>query len=85
MSSPEDQSDLLCTFLSQSDVPCPSCGYNLRGLRSGICPECSQALVLRVGLSEPRMRLYIAGMVGLAAGAWAVTVANLVAFVLLIR
>jgi len=56
-------------FLDDCDVPCPACGYNLRALRSNACPECGQALELRVNLVEPRMRLWIAGMVGLAAGA----------------
>jgi hypothetical protein len=27
-------------YLARRDVPCPSCGYNLRGLRTGACPEC---------------------------------------------
>jgi len=28
-------------FSSRQDgIPCPSCGYNLRGNTSGTCPEC---------------------------------------------
>jgi hypothetical protein len=27
-------------YLARRDVPCPSCGYNLRGLAEGTCPEC---------------------------------------------
>jgi hypothetical protein len=27
-------------YLARRDVPCPSCGYNLRGLSEGTCPEC---------------------------------------------
>ena len=60
---------LLREFLDARDVPCPACGYNLRALRAETCPECGQALELRVNLVEPRMRLWIAGMVALAAGA----------------
>src|SRR5882724_12518749 len=58
----------LQAFLADSDAPCPSCDYNLRGLKGDICPECSQRLVLRVGLAEPRQRAFIAAVVGLAAG-----------------
>jgi hypothetical protein len=60
--------ELLRTFLAEADVPCPGCGYNLRGLTGQTCPECSQALALRVGLIDGQMRLYMTGLVGLAAG-----------------
>lgn len=60
---------LLRTFLAERDAPCPSCGYNLRGLTAARCPECNQVLVLKVGLAEPRLGAWIAGIVGLAAGA----------------
>jgi len=59
----------LAAFVAGRDVPCPACGYSLRGLRAGSCPECGERLELRVGLAEPRMGLWIAGLVGLAAGA----------------
>jgi hypothetical protein len=64
----EDAQNLL-SFVAARDVPCPACGYSLRGLRGACCPECGERLELRVGLSEPRMRLWIGGLVGLAAGA----------------
>lgn len=69
MSRP-DELDLaaLRAFLSERDVACPSCGYNLRGLQSPVCPECNQALKLQVGLAEPRLGHFIAGLVGLAMG-----------------
>jgi hypothetical protein len=60
---------LLRDFLAANDAPCPSCGYNLRGLSGASCPECNELLVLRVGLQEPRLGLWIAGLVGLAARA----------------
>lgn len=69
MSTP-DELDLaaLRAFLAERDVACPSCGYSLRGLQSPACPECNQALKLQVGLVEPRLGAFIAGVVGLAMG-----------------
>ena len=61
--------DLLPAFLAGRDVGCPGCGYNLRDLRQPRCPECGQAIALRVGLAEPRQAALIAGLLGLAAGA----------------
>lgn len=34
-----------------------------------VCPECGEALELRVGLVEPKLGSFIGGLVGLAAGA----------------
>jgi hypothetical protein len=64
----EPQTSLLPTYLAHRDEPCPSCGYNLRALKTDRCPECNQQLVLRVGLAEPRMAAFITGVVGLAMG-----------------
>lgn len=58
----------LASYLAEHDVPCPGCGYNLRGLTSDRCPECHQRLQLTVGLVEPRLGLWIAGLVALACG-----------------
>lgn len=55
-------------FLAERDVPCPGCGYNLRGLESPACPECNEALELRITLAEPRQGAYIAGIIGLSIG-----------------
>lgn len=60
--------DMLQSFLEARDIPCPSCGYNLRGLRGERCPECGEAIELRVGMVEPRQSAGIAGLIGLAAG-----------------
>ncbi len=63
-----EPSSLLPTYLATRDEPCPSCGYNLRALKTDRCPECNQQLVLCVGLAEPRMAAFITGLVGLAMG-----------------
>ncbi|MEQ8770763.1 MAG: hypothetical protein RIB60_09685 [Phycisphaerales bacterium] len=31
-------------YLAERDVPCPGCGYNLRGLTEAACPECARAV-----------------------------------------
>ncbi len=55
-------------FLAEQDVECPSCRYNLRGLSTDSCPECSQRLVLRLALAEPRLAGFVAGLIGLSMG-----------------
>ena len=50
-------------------MACPGCGYNLRGLTTAHCPECRRAIELRVGLTEPRLGMYLAGVTGLLGGA----------------
>ena len=61
--------DMLREFLSGRDVPCPGCGYNLRDLPGGRCPECGQELVLGVRLAEPKLAALLTGLIGLSAGA----------------
>lgn len=55
-------------YLNDRDVPCPSCGYNLRGLTTDVCPECEEHVVLGVRLAEPKLKAFIAAMLGLAVG-----------------
>lgn len=55
-------------FLGDRDEPCPSCGYNLRGLQTNICPECRQELTLGVQLAEPKLKAFIAAVIGFAIG-----------------
>ena len=59
----------LRAHLADRDAACPSCGYNLRALTTDHCPECNQQIVLAIRLAEPRLGLWIAGAVALAAGA----------------
>lgn len=63
-----DDAASLHAYLADRDVACPGCGYNLRGLMHGTCPECSQDLRLTVGLVEPRLGLWLASVVGAAVG-----------------
>lgn len=53
---------VLGTFLSTRDVPCPSCGYNLRGINSPVCPECAEPLALRVGFARDTTRALLAAI-----------------------
>ena len=67
---PDNPGDtMLTSFLAERDISCPGCGYNLRGLTARSCPECNQGLRLMVGLEEPRLGSWIAGLLGTAAGA----------------
>lgn len=67
---PDPNLDLveLRAHLADRDVPCPSCNYSLRALTTDRCPECNQQLVLAVRLAEPRLALWITGLIGLAVG-----------------
>lgn len=48
---------LLQQFLSERDAPCPSCGYNLRGVVGDRCPECAQPLSLSIARPGPAAAL----------------------------
>jgi len=56
-----DQSELV-RLLAERSIACPGCGYNLRGLTSGTCPECNSPLMLRVAPAMPRMAAFITGV-----------------------
>lgn len=43
-----DDPDLLRAVLAQHDLPCPRCGYNLRGLTDAACPECHEPIRVRL-------------------------------------
>lgn len=60
---------MLRAYLSDHWVGCPMCGYELGGLTSDRCPECGERLVLRLFPAEPKMRLWVAGLIALAGGA----------------
>ena len=71
MNSPPTDSDLRRRYLAERDVPCPGCGYNLRGLAAGACPECNQDFELGIKLASARIGRLVAALTGLAAGAGA--------------
>ncbi|MGB7160813.1 MAG: hypothetical protein WBD40_22300 [Tepidisphaeraceae bacterium] len=58
---------VLLDYLRARDVACPLCGYNLRGLTAGRCPECGRELQLSVGLVEPRIGAWVTCLVAVTA------------------
>jgi hypothetical protein len=66
----EDVNDeqLLINFLAERDTPCPHCGYNLRGLQQAACPECNQAIVLKLGDAEHKLAAMIVALLFLGFG-----------------
>ena len=60
--------EFLLRYLSERDEACPMCEYNLRGLTGQLCPECGEEIRLRVSLAEPKMGLYLFGLIGWATG-----------------
>lgn len=54
--------DMLATYLSDRDVACPNCAYNLRGLADNRCPECDQEVELGVHLTDPAAGALLATM-----------------------
>jgi hypothetical protein len=44
MKSPET----LESYLASNHAPCPSCGYDLHGVRLNKCPECAMPLDLEI-------------------------------------
>lgn len=72
--------DLLSTYLSNRDTPCPGCGYNLRGLTGERCPECNEMLALSVSLHDAHLGALMATLIpilGLAAAGAVVSLVTL--------
>jgi hypothetical protein len=61
--------DPLESYLADHDEPCPKCGYNLRGLRGKVCPECGAPIDLDAILAPLRRALRQRLLVGRAAAA----------------
>ncbi len=60
------EAELLRGWLSSRDVPCPVCGYSLRSIQSATCPECGARLDVRVGSTDLRIGLWLAGVISLS-------------------
>lgn len=59
----------LAAYLAERDVLCPKCGYNLRGVQQGVCPECGSRLnakLIDIGyekaVRERRLSLLVGGV-----------------------
>lgn len=50
-------------YLASRDVPCPRCGYNLRGSTSSSCPECGKPLVIAVQRDRNAAPVFFARLV----------------------
>ncbi len=76
---PSQDTLLLVAYLSDRDVPCPACHYNLRGINSPACPECAAPVRLSIELELHRnLGLLISRIVALSLGA--ATTSVMVAF-----
>ncbi len=71
MNEGPSDSDLRIHYLATRDIPCPNCGYILRGLTGGYCPECNQRLELAIQLADPHAGSLTVALVALSAGAGA--------------
>ncbi len=65
---PSADAELLAIFLSRHDVPCPGCGYNLRGVRLSACPECAKPIELWLRGEEPSRTAYTSGLITISMG-----------------
>ncbi len=78
--SPPDA--LLVREIAERNIPCPGCGYNLRGLPSPVCPECGRRLRPADLRARPRQdTLFVLGTLGLVL---ALVLASLVGLVVLV-
>ena len=88
MSAPErdDESqagpdlEMLRHYLADRDASCPTCGYNLRGLEQGTCPECGDTLSLTLTNHPTRLAGYTIGLIGLTLSALLAALFAIVAF-----
>ena len=55
--------DLLLRFIVERDARCPVCGYSLTGLRDDVCPECGSQMELVLGATDPRLGVWLVGLV----------------------
>ncbi|MEM9662323.1 MAG: hypothetical protein AAF937_08435 [Planctomycetota bacterium] len=64
-----NSTDQLKAYLVDRDVPCPGCGYNLRGVAEPVCPECGTLVDIEEWLvNEQHLRQYRKTLSGLIVG-----------------
>lgn len=66
-----NEQDRLIGYLHGRDVPCPECGYNLRGLQGTECPECGQPVTIgriKYHRPSPWTGSFVSGALGLICG-----------------
>ncbi|MCH7700711.1 MAG: hypothetical protein IID37_03385 [Planctomycetes bacterium] len=74
-------SKLLRLFLLDRDATCPRCGYNLRDLTEPRCPECGEALTLKVSAQRPIFGLFwVTILPGILSGVCAIVLLVLLQF-----
>jgi hypothetical protein len=65
-SEPKSDDAALLSFVATRDIPCPVCGYNLRGNESIRCSECGATLQLRVGSLDLKLAPWLVALLGTA-------------------
>lgn len=75
-----DNERALRDFVAVRDVPCPNCGYNLRGLTSGACPECRYVPRLELARMDRPIGRQIRMLLALAAIGCARGLAGIIEF-----
>ncbi len=65
---PRPVRELLTEYLHGRNILCPSCGYNLRDVTTGICPECGTELMIHVHPRHAGARTSGLGMFGVVLG-----------------
>jgi DNA-directed RNA polymerase subunit RPC12/RpoP len=65
MSEGANDDELLRQFLADRSVPCPRCGYDLRGSAGANCPECGWKLRLGVEQGAPAITAWVVGLIPL--------------------
>ncbi len=66
--APRQEDRLLTAFLSERDAACPRCGYSVKGLVDGRCPECGEGLELGLRAVHGIDKLWLLGLLALMAG-----------------
>ena len=75
--------ELVAAFLAERDVACPGCGYNLRGVSAGRCPECARELALMV--EQPGMTPPVKLVTAVVLCMFAISCWSMIAYFMLLR